>query len=209
MIFYSQYKQDEYIYNNFFKNKTNGFFIDIGASEPERQNNTLFFEKLGWDGILVEPVKKQYDQLIEQRKSPCETVAIYKETGNFKFIACSGYIKGLSGILKEQKPQHLNRIFNELLQFGDSVEIINVNTITFDDLIKKYNINHAIDYLSIDTEGAEYSILKTINFDKHFIKTISVENNYTENNVHDLLIKNNFKRVASLGCDDIYVNVKI
>ena len=204
MTFYSQYKQDEYIYNNFFKDKTNGFFIDIGASEPERQNNTLFFEKLGWKGVLVEPVKKQYDQLLEQRKSPCETVAIYKETGTFKFIACGGYIKGL-----EQKPQHLNRIFNELLQFGDSVEIINVNTITFEDLIKKYNINHAIDYLSIDTEGAEYSILKTINFDKHFIKTISVENNYTENNVHDLLIKNNFKRVTSLGCDDIYVNTKL
>lgn len=209
MTFYSQYNQDEYIYNNFFKDKTNGFFIDIGASEPERQNNTLFFEKLGWKGVLVEPVKKQYDQLLKQRKSPCEPVAIYKETGTFKFIACGGYIKGLSGILKEQKPQHLNRIFNELLQFGDSVEIINVNTITFDNLIKKYNINHAIDYLSIDTEGAEYSILKTINFDKHFIKIISVENNYTEDNVHNLLIKNNFKRITSLGCDDIYINIKL
>ena len=36
--------------------------------------------------------------------------------------------------------------------------------------------NPTIDYLSLDIEGAEYPVLKTIDFDKFDIKVISVEN---------------------------------
>ena len=76
------------------------------------------------------------------------------------------------------------------------------------ELINKYNINY-VDYLSLDTEGAEFAILKTIDFNKIKIKAISVENNYGENLIHDLLIKNNFEKIISLGCDEIYINKTI
>ena len=111
MKYKSQYKQDQFLYENFFKNVTDGFFIDIGASEPEYQNNTFFFEDLGWNGILIEPRKQEFENLKNKRKSSVENVAIYKEAGIFKFLSCNGYIKGLSGLLCEQKPEHLNRIF--------------------------------------------------------------------------------------------------
>ena len=205
MKYKSQYKQDQFLYENFFKNVTDGFFIDIGASEPEDQNNTFFFEDLGWNGILIEPRKQEFENLKNKRKSPVENVAIYKEAGIFKFLSCNGYIKGLSGLLCEQKPEHLNRIFNELLTHGKSVEIIEVQTITLQDIIKKYQCNK-IDYLSLDVEGAEYCILKTIDFKNIKIKSISVENNYQSNDVYELLLSNNFRKVTSLGCDDIYIN---
>ena len=37
-----------------------------------------------------------------------------------------------------------------------------------------------IDYLSIDTEGSEFLILKNFDFQKHTIKLITVEHNYAE-----------------------------
>ena len=43
----------------------------------------------------------------------------------------------------------------------------------------EYNINH-INYLSIDVEGAEFEVIKSINFDKIFIDIIEFENNYDD-----------------------------
>jgi FkbM family methyltransferase len=205
MKYYSQYQQDKFLNETIFKNKTDGFFIDIGASEPIDQNNTYFFEKLGWNGILIEPRIKEYEKLKQERTSHIENIAIYNQCGTEKFICCDGYIKGLSGLLAEQKPEHLNRIFNELLIYGKSIEIIEVQTITINKLLEKHNIK-IIDYLSIDTEGSEYKILETIDFNKIKIKAISVENNYCESNVYDLLTKYNFEKVTQIGCDDIYIN---
>jgi len=205
MKYRSQYQQDKFLYENFFKNVNNGFFIDIGASEPENQNNTFFFEDLGWNGVLIEPRKEEFENLKNKRRCPVENIAIYKETGMFKFISCDGYIKGLSGLLCEQKPEHLNRIFNELILYGKSIEIIEVETTTFNNIANKYKFDK-IDYLSLDVEGAEYSILKTIDFKNIKIKAISVENNYKNDNVYKLLSSNNFRKVIALGCDDIYIN---
>jgi FkbM family methyltransferase len=204
MRYFSQYEQDKFLNETLFKNKKDGFFVDIGASDPERQNNTLFFENLGWEGIVVEPMQREFLELKKHRKCAVENFAIYQNSGVYKFLACSGYIKGLSGLLCEQKSQHLNRIFNELLLYGDSVSIIEVQTITFDSLMKKYKRTE-IDYLSLDTEGSEFSILKTIDFNKYNIKAISVENNYGGDYVQKYLMTFDFRKIKQLECDDIYI----
>lgn len=50
----SEFKQDE-IADKFLRGKTDGFFVDIGASYPEKWNNTFFFEKeRNYRGVAVE-----------------------------------------------------------------------------------------------------------------------------------------------------------
>jgi len=43
----------------------------------------------------------------------------------------------------------------------------------------KNNIKH-INYLSIDVEGTEFEVIKSINFDETFIDVIGFENNYND-----------------------------
>ena len=50
----------------------------------------------------------------------------------------------------------------------------NIKIVTFDDIIKKYNINE-IEYLFIDTEGYDYQIIRSINFNKIKINRIKFE----------------------------------
>jgi hypothetical protein len=44
MNYYSQCGEDEYIYNNYFKNKKNGKYIELGALDGVLYSNTKFFE---------------------------------------------------------------------------------------------------------------------------------------------------------------------
>ena len=71
-----------------------------------------------------------------------------------------------------------------------------VNTISLNDLLAKYNAPTTIDYLSIDTEGSEYEILSNFDFDKYDIKIITCEHNYTpvREKLFNLLTSKNYKR---------------
>jgi hypothetical protein len=62
---------------------------------------------------------------------------------------------------------------------GSTTEIIKVNTKKLETIFDENNISH-INYLSIDVEGAEFEVIKSINFDKVFIDIINFENNYND-----------------------------
>ena len=67
-MFYSQYKQDEFLENTVFKGYKNGFFVDVGAHDGKTINNTLYFElNNNWKGINIEPIEKIYNNLLYNR----------------------------------------------------------------------------------------------------------------------------------------------
>jgi len=52
MTSYSQFGQDNHLINNIYKNKNNGFFIEIGAYDGVQMSNTLLLEeKYNWAHI--------------------------------------------------------------------------------------------------------------------------------------------------------------
>lgn len=207
MKYFSQFGQDRYIYETFFHGKKDGVVIEIGASDPVEGSNSLFFENLGWKGVLVEPNLKDAELLRGQRALPVEGSAIYDKSGEFDFLLCDGYTKVLSGILEEQNPYHLERIRSEIAQYGGSSQVIKVNCITFSQLLEKYEISF-VDYLSIDTEGSEYSILRSIPWEKCSPICISVENNYRESKIKGYLEDRGYSLVVNLGCDEIYKKIQ-
>jgi len=67
-IYYAQFYQDRIMNENYFKNKTRGFFLEVGAYDGEINSNTLFFEKsLNWTGILIESNPKKYGNLLKKK----------------------------------------------------------------------------------------------------------------------------------------------
>ena len=51
-----------------------------------------------------------------------------------------------------------------------------------ENIFDENNLTH-INYLSIDVEGAEFEVIKSINFDKIFIDVIAFENNYDDKSI--------------------------
>lgn len=205
MSYYSQLGQDRFLNENYFKNKADGVFVDIGAHDGNKYSNSKFFENLGWAGLCVEPILDVFDRLKQNRKCLCENYAISDTEGEDEFLLVRGYAEMLSGLSKEYDPIHLNRIKNEINYYGGDKETIKIKTLRLQTLLDKHNINN-IDYLSVDTEGNELKVLKSIDFNKTKIYLITVENNYQSKNINDFLSGVGFKYVTSLDIDEIYIN---
>lgn len=209
MNYFSQYEQDKFLNENFFKNKKNGAFVDIGAHDGITGSNSYFFEKyLEWKGLCVEPIPSVFDKLIKNRNCFCEQVAAWKENDIKKFKIIEGYSEMLSGLVDSYEDEHKKRIDSEVKHFNQKSIEIEVQCVDINLLLLKYNL-YNIDFLSIDTEGSEIEILKKIDFSKFKIDYISVENNYNNSEIRDILKKSNFTLINRLNIDDVYRNNKL
>ena len=83
----------------------------------------------------------------------------------------------LSGISKFRDSRHQGRTLSEISQHGGQMEEIEIKTYSFDEVFQKLDVKK-IDYLSLDIEGGELEVLKSINFKKYNISILTVENNY-------------------------------
>lgn len=205
-MFLSQDNQDRYLETNVFKGYKNGFFVDVGAHNGKAINNTYYFERNhGWTGINIEPIKKVYDDLIINRPN-CINIncAVCNNDGDTEFICNLGWTEMLSGIKDTYDPRHHKRVAKYKEKHGGETQIITVNTKKLETICDEHNVSH-INYLSIDVEGAEFEVIKSINFDKVFIDVIGFESNYKDASVPIIkyLEEKNFKIIHR--CTDIFM----
>ena len=147
----------------------------------------LVVEYQGRNILLVEPVPYNYEILdLEYKDDPkiiiCKNAIIDKSKKDFfyyvkkKSIAKLGkhWASQIGSFDKNHILNHKNKRFDIK---EDDIETIQIEFITFDDLIQKYSIK-SIDKLQIDVEGAEYKIMNSINFQKIEINKILFESKH-------------------------------
>jgi FkbM family methyltransferase len=205
MKFYSQIGQDRYLFNHYFAGRCGLTFVDIGAYDGETFSNTLFFEEtLGWTGLCIEPLPDAFEKLQKRRRATCIRTAIadYEGKGQFLEVQARGTEAMLSGLAEQYEAQHKERLARE----ATSIRKISVPVRRLDALLEEAGIRR-IDYCSIDTEGAEHLILSSIDPDKYEIGILSVENNYKNPRISDLLEGRGYRREKVFhGYDELYVH---
>jgi FkbM family methyltransferase len=186
------------------KMKENGFFVEFGTCDGVELSNTLTLEKnFNWNGILAEPSISWHNELFKNRKCFIDKRAVWKESKKeLDFVEVES-IKTISGIdtdlFKSNFTELRKNVYNNRFK---------VETITLRDLLIEYNTPKQIDYLSIDTEGSELAILKTIDFNKYNIGIMIIEYNYYNQELLNLLEKNNFEIIEHIGMLDLVVRNK-
>ena len=145
---------------------------------------SLFEEYQNQNILLVEPVPYNVALLkkntTKYKSINIETSAVSEKNEIKKFY----YVKpdavkklgkhwasGIGSFDKQHIIKHKNKRF--LVSDAD-IEEVNIQYLTFSDLINKYLIG-TIDLLQIDVEAAEFEILNSINFEKIEIKKIIFE----------------------------------
>ena len=147
----------------------------------------LVVEYEGRNILLVEPVPYNYEILdLEYKDDPkiiiCKNAIIDKSKKDFFYYVKKESITKLgkhwaSQIGSFDKNHILNHKNKRFDIKEDDIETIQIEFITFDDLIQKYSIK-SIDKLQIDVEGAEYKIMNSINFQKIEINKILFESKH-------------------------------
>jgi FkbM family methyltransferase len=209
-MFYSQYSQDEYLENKFFKGYKNGFYVDVGAYNGVHINNTLYFEKNNnWRGINIEPIKKVFDLLVKNRPNDINiNCAVCNHDGETEFYLNEGYTEMLSGIKDKYDKRHLERLNNGNNENSGTTQIIKVITKKLETIFDENKILH-VNYLSIDVEGAEFEVIKSINFDKVFIDIIGFENNFIDVSIPIIkFLENNGFKLDIVSNDIFMINLK-
>lgn len=207
-MYYSQSGQDKFLNEIIFKNKRNGSFVDIGANDGITYSNSYFFEnELNWRGVCLEPIPAVFEKLNKLRKSININCCIAPQEGIKEFLLVEGYAEMLSGLVENYDDRHLKRIEKEIKDFGGRANKINLPCRNLNNLLNEQKFTK-IDYCSIDTEGGEFEILKSIDFKQISINVFSIENNYKESDMRYYMEFNGYELITTLEADEIYSKKK-
>jgi FkbM family methyltransferase len=206
---YSQSYQDKFLDKYVFNGRENGCFVEIGAYDGVMFSNSLFFEKhRNWKGICIEPLPEQFRKLEKARKCVCVHGCVTSDDGQATLLHVDGPAEMLSGIVGRFDDRHAERIDRELVFLGGKKVEVSVNSYKLSTLLDKNSIRH-VDYCSIDVEGCELDILKTIDFDKYSFDAFTIENNYDEPDIEEFMSAKGYYLLGKLEVDQIYVKKKL
>src|SRR5258708_1238402 len=204
--YFSQCGQDQFLNEKVFKGKKSGVFVDIGANDGVTLSNSFFFEKeLGWKGVCFETLNEAFDKIQKSRQSININACISDPERKDFFLSVKGYGEMLSGLKSSYDERHLQRLYQTIQEHGGEVKEIEVQCYNINQILKKHSIQE-IDFISLDTEGGELEILKSIDFDFFHIKAITVENNYKTPEFRKFLSTKGFEFIKDLDADELYLN---
>lgn len=185
--------------------KRSGYFVEFGATNGVDLSNTWMLEReFGWTGILAEPARVWREALAKNRSCIIDHRCVWTESGktlnftevdNPELSTIDSFKDGdMHGGLRKDSRHY------------------EVPTISLTDLLAAHGAPREIDYLSIDTEGSEYDILSSFDFNSYHIRVITVEHNFTpaRDKIRRLLEAHGFVRKldAVSHVDDWYVNTR-
>jgi FkbM family methyltransferase len=161
---YSQHGE-ELVIRDFFQDRREGFFLDVGCAWPIRHNNTYYLEKhLGWSGIAVDALAS-YGPNWEERRPRSRFFAFL--VTDHSDTADPFYRAGWSGVSSTEKGRVIG---------GEKVKQreIKVPTTTLNDLLEREGVE-SIDFLSMDIEGSEAKALAGFDIARFGPKLVCIE----------------------------------
>jgi FkbM family methyltransferase len=168
-------------FNDFAKHK---YFIEIGANDGLNLSNSLMLERdFFWNGVLVEPNSKAFQSLQSSRSNIKLNYAVSDKSDSV--VEFKEYKDSLFSCISEKNTG----------RYKDDFDIKTIQTITLTEIFKRYCLPKQIEYLSIDTEGNEFEIIKDFDFDMYKVKTISIEHNHDlkkANLIRNKLLQHNY-----------------
>ena len=168
---YSQYGED-LLLQGFLDDKWSwdykGFWVDIGAHHPRNLSNTMAFSVNGWRGINVDASFDAIELFKRKRKRDINVnVGIGLQPGELDYYRMSS---SPMNTFSKEFAEHAAKEGVKIL------EVVKVPVITMKELLDKHlPVGQHIDFVSIDCEGLDLSILQSNDWDKYRPDYILIE----------------------------------
>lgn len=175
--YYSQYGQDKVIEQFFLdyppKNK---IFIEVGACDGVHYSNVRrLYETYGWTGICIEPVKRNFEKLVQSYHNTsvkCIRTAVGLEEGELDINV------GINPNIPEWQSDVSTFLESETQRWAEEYgmlwekEKVSIKRLTT--ILDEQGISE-IDCISIDTEGFDFNVLKSLDFTRFHPSMIVIE----------------------------------
>jgi FkbM family methyltransferase len=160
MRFYGQWNPpvDQVLFERYFQDRRNGFFIEAGAFDGLIESSCKFFEEsLGWRGANLEPTPWNFRLLQQNRPGSLNLqLALSDARGTARFTQAVHPQRGQhfgNGSLGHT-PEHLRILEKEGCRF----EQFPVPTLTYRDFVAEQGITR-VDLMVLDVEGHEPQVI--------------------------------------------------
>src|SRR5579872_4472160 len=184
----------------YFGGKQSGFYVEVGAYDGVVLSNSYFFESIGWTGVLVEPHPEKARLCRERRPRSrvfaCAAVASPETTQIDLLDVPAGEV--YSTVAPTEA--HLER----LRAYGLQGRRIVVGARTLDSILIEV-APPAIDFVSIDVEGAEIQVLRGFDIARWQPGLVMVESNGPRSaEVREYFTSHGYTYWHSVNINDIY-----
>jgi FkbM family methyltransferase len=156
VVSYAQNGEDM-VLRRAFPDRSDGFYVDLGANDPVTDSVTKHFYDRGWRGVNVEPVPEAFAALESTRPEDVNlNVAVGTEHGTVPF-----YIAPNTG-LSSFSLQHI------LAQgYGEAdVTIREIPVLPLQEIFDAHVKGRQVDFLKVDVEGAEDAAVLSLDWSR-------------------------------------------
>ena len=165
--FKSQDNEDRKLMD-WFGNFCHGTYIEMGALDGVEHSNSHAFNKGGlmWKGVMIELMKHNFKNLVLNRPNEIALINAGVCDKPQKLHYYNGLLDSVGGIYEFTTPHFRERYWGDNITM-DSPGIEEIKCDTLDSLLLKYSPETTFfDFFSLDVEGAELSVLRSIDFDR-------------------------------------------
>ena len=142
-----------------------GTWVDVGAGHPTYDSVTRLFSDFGWTGVNIEPLSDCFRLLCDARPNDTNlNCAITNKPGTYDLYVAPPENHGSSTLIADLAVGSV----------ASSWPIERVIGRALKEILAEYGITE-VDFLKIDVEGSEFSVLQSIDFDNFRAKCIVVE----------------------------------
>ena len=200
---YSQNQEDLFI-NDYFKEKNNGFYVDIGCYHPIKYSNTALLYNRGWQGINIDMNQSSIDLFNILRKRDQNICAAISNVNREAVQYFDHLFSPVNTLDKE-----FADIASKKFSFKQYVEK-KIYTYKFNQVVQKYNIKiKQIDFINIDVEAHDLEVLEGIDLSLFNAKIICIEmannqHNTKEKKLKDYLDKYNYNLIKKIGLNGFF-----
>ena len=174
-----------------FKDKQNGFYVDVGAYHPIQRNNTMLLYQQGWEGINIDISSFSIKLFNHLRPRDINlNLAISKNEGDIEMYF-QKKLSQLSTIKKNQAEK----------SFQGNIKIKKINSKTLTSVLDSSRFKgRKIDLLDIDVEGADIDVLESLDFRRYSPEIICVEvieENNEDSHIFNFLREKGYEKIWS------------
>jgi FkbM family methyltransferase len=188
-------------------------YLDIGANEPRYISNTYFFYQRGSRGVLIEPNPFLYKKLkaVRPHDTVLNTGIGFNEVAAADFYVFPNYANGLS-TFSEKEARHWEEVGMKGLGKIPVEKVIKMPLTPVNSILEKYFGAKAPNFISLDVEGLDLDILKSMDFNKYQPEVICVETlgyddqqqSYKLSDIPDFILTKNYAVYADTRVNTIF-----